>query len=83
MAIQKRISFLYYFSSVLWYWYETISSKIYRTLFYKRYTIRTEDLLVKYHGDTALVDDLIKSKVAAMQYRNHPEFPEREDPQLK
>ena len=45
-------------------------------------SIRTEDLLVKYHGDTVLVDELIQSRVAAKQFRNHPEFPDREDPQI-
>lgn len=40
------------------------------------------DLLVKYHGNTLLVDELIKKKTAEKKYISHPEFPDNEDMRL-
>ncbi|CAL1159977.1 unnamed protein product, partial [Cladocopium goreaui] len=41
-----------------------------------------KDLLVKYHGNTLLVDELIKKKTAEKKYISHPEFPDNEDMRL-
>ena len=37
-----------------------------------------QDLMVKYHKNKILVDELVQGKTASGQYKEHPEFPLRE-----
>ena len=48
----------------------------------KRRYMTKQDLLVKYNDDKALVDDLVKRKVASNLWMWNPEFPEVEDHRL-
>ena len=43
----------------------------------------SKDLMQKYHSNGVLVQELINGKLVAGQWKDHPEFPGKEDSKLK